>query len=47
VPMLAAVEAWLLFGEKLGPVQITGFALALGGVLLARATPKQPIAEPA
>ncbi len=47
VPMLAAIEAWLLFGEKLGPVQITGFALALGGVLLARATPKQPIAEPA
>jgi drug/metabolite transporter (DMT)-like permease len=47
VPMLAAVEAWLLFGEKLGPVQITGFALALGGVLLARAAPKPPIAEPA
>ena len=47
VPMLAAIEAWLLFGEKLGPVQITGFVLALGGVLLARASARAPIAEPA
>jgi drug/metabolite transporter (DMT)-like permease len=47
VPALAAVEAWWLFGERLGPVQLTGFALALGGVLLARARPKTPIAEPA
>ena len=47
VPMLAAIEAWLLFGEKLGPVQIAGFALALGGVLLARAKPRTAIAEPA
>src|SRR3546814_9061325 len=31
VPPLAAVEAWLLFGERLGPVQLIGFALALGG----------------
>ncbi len=36
VPPLAAIEAWLLFGEKLGPVQLVGFALALGGVLLGR-----------
>ena len=34
VPPLAAVEAWLLFGEKLVPVQLAGFALALTGVLL-------------
>jgi drug/metabolite transporter (DMT)-like permease len=36
VPPLSALEAWLLFGERLVPVQIAGFALALGGVLLAR-----------
>ncbi len=47
VPALAAIEAWWLFGERLGPIQITGFLLALGGVLLARAKPKAPIAEPA
>ena len=36
VPPLAAIEAWALFGEQLGPVQLIGFALALGGVLLGR-----------
>ncbi|WP_116092126.1 DMT family transporter [Sphingomonas crusticola] len=36
VPPLAAVEAWILFGERLVPMQLAGFALALGGVLLAR-----------
>jgi drug/metabolite transporter (DMT)-like permease len=36
VPPLAAVEAWILFGERLVSVQLVGFALALGGVLLAR-----------
>lgn len=35
-PPLAAVEAWLLFGETLTPLELAGFALALGGVLLAR-----------
>lgn len=50
VPPLAAVEAWLLFGEKLGPVQLIGFALALCGVMLGRSTRparKQEVAEPA
>jgi len=48
VPPLAAVEAWLLFGEKLGPVQIAGFALALVGVLLGRSQPKRTeVVEPA
>jgi drug/metabolite transporter (DMT)-like permease len=47
VPALAAIEAWWLFGERLLPVQIAGFVLALGGVLLARARPAEPIAEPA
>ncbi|UZW53927.1 DMT family transporter [Sphingobium sp. JS3065] len=50
VPPLAAIEAWLLFGERLGPVQLLGFALALGGVMLGRSsrpTRGQDIAEPA
>jgi drug/metabolite transporter (DMT)-like permease len=49
VPCLAAIEAWWLFGERLGPIQLLGFGLALGGVLLARAPARSntPIAEPA
>ncbi len=53
VPPLAAIEAWALFGERLGPVQLVGFVLALGGVLLGRsrgrAKRKNPaaLAEPA
>ncbi len=48
VPPLAAIEAWALFGERLGPVQLVGFALALGGVLLGRSSPRRaPPAEPA
>jgi len=39
VPPLAAVQAYLFFGETLAPVQFIGFALALGGVLLTRSTP--------
>ncbi|BBF71275.1 DMT family transporter [Sphingomonas bisphenolicum] len=49
VPPLAAIEAWLLFGERLGPVQLVGFALALGGVLLGRSQGKKMtgVVEPA
>jgi drug/metabolite transporter (DMT)-like permease len=48
VPPLAAIEAWLLFGERLGPVQLVGFALALGGVLLGRSQGKKvEVVEPA
>ncbi|MEJ7925481.1 DMT family transporter [Sphingobium sp. AN641] len=49
VPPLAAVEAWLLFDERLGPIQLVGFALALGGVLLARSRTRggTPPVEPA
>lgn len=36
VPALSALQAWLLFGETLGPVQMLGFAVALAGVILAR-----------
>jgi drug/metabolite transporter (DMT)-like permease len=44
VPPLAALEAWILFGDKLAPVQIAGFVLALGGVLLARMGSSPPMA---
>lgn len=48
VPPLAAIEAWLLFGERLGPVQLIGFALALAGVLLGRAQARRTeMVEPA
>jgi drug/metabolite transporter (DMT)-like permease len=36
VPAISALQAWLLFDETLGPVQILGFAVALAGVILAR-----------
>lgn len=48
VPPLAAIEAWALFDERLGPVQLVGFALALGGVLLGRSQGgAKDISEPA
>lgn len=47
VPALAAVEAWLFFGERLGPIQLAGFVLALGGVLIARSRSATPPPEPA
>lgn len=47
VPPLAAIEAWVLFGERLSIVQLLGFALALGGVLLARTVKTSPPPEPA
>lgn len=33
-PPLAALQAWFLFGDRLGTIQITGFAVALMGVVL-------------
>lgn len=36
VPPLAAIEAWLLFGERLVLMQLVGFAAAIGGVILTR-----------
>jgi drug/metabolite transporter (DMT)-like permease len=36
VPPLAALQGYFLFRETLSPLQLMGFALALGGVLLAR-----------
>jgi drug/metabolite transporter (DMT)-like permease len=40
-PPLAAVLAYFFFRETLSPIQFLGFALALGGTLLARASPPQ------
>ncbi len=37
-PPLAALQAYFFFQETLTPIQFVGFALALGGVLLARST---------
>ncbi|MDF1483641.1 DMT family transporter [Ramlibacter sp. H39-3-26] len=36
VPPLAAAQSWAILGETLTPVQLAGFALAIGGVALAR-----------
>ena len=35
-PVLAAILGWIIFAEPLGPLQIAGGALALGGVVLAQ-----------
>jgi drug/metabolite transporter (DMT)-like permease len=40
-PPLAAVLAYFFFRETLSPIQFLGFALALGGTLLAQASPPQ------
>lgn len=36
VPPLSALQAWFIFGETLSALQLLGFALAIGGVALAR-----------
>lgn len=38
-PPLAAIQAYIFFHETLMPLQFIGFAMALGGVLLARSRP--------
>jgi drug/metabolite transporter (DMT)-like permease len=35
-PVMAALFAWFLFGEAIGPVQFTGAALVLAGIYLSR-----------
>ncbi|HRH75304.1 MAG TPA: EamA family transporter [Zoogloea sp.] len=47
VPPLAAIEARVLFGEHLSTLQLLGFVLALGGVLLARGAKTPVPSEPA
>ncbi|WP_414474337.1 DMT family transporter [Microvirga sp. M2] len=44
-PVLAAGTAWLLFGEAMGPWQMAGAVLVLGGLALAARRP--PTADPA
>ena len=38
-PVWTISLAMLLFGERLGPVQLIGGALVIGGVILAQTTP--------
>jgi len=35
-PVMAALFAWALFGEAIGPVQFTGAALVLAGIWVSR-----------
>jgi len=35
-PVVAALAAWALFGERIGPAQLIGGAVVLGGIWLAR-----------
>jgi drug/metabolite transporter (DMT)-like permease len=39
IPAVASLEAFLFFQEVLLPIQMAGFGLALGGVLMARSGP--------
>jgi drug/metabolite transporter (DMT)-like permease len=41
VPPLAAIQAFVVFRETLASLQIVGFALALGGVVLTRSAQQQ------
>jgi drug/metabolite transporter (DMT)-like permease len=40
-PVGSALLAWLLFGEILSPLQLTGFALVLAGIYVGARPPKQ------
>ena len=40
VPPLAAIQAFFFFRESLSPLQLAGFGLALGGVMLTRSAPQ-------
>lgn len=41
VPPVTAVEAWILFGERLGPLALIGIAVAVAGVALVVNQPRQ------
>ena len=45
-PVVAAVLAWIVLGQKLAPLQIVGIAAALGGILVVELTrqPHEPAA---
>ncbi len=38
-PVVALVSGWLIFGKVLGPVDMLGFALVLGGLAIASFVP--------
>jgi drug/metabolite transporter (DMT)-like permease len=42
VPGVTALIAWVVFGETLGPVAVTGLAVAVLGVALATRGPADP-----
>lgn len=44
-PPLAAAETYLLFGDRLTPIQLVGFALALVGVFLCNPAQRAPAVE--
>lgn len=46
VPPVTAIEAWILFGERLGVLALSGIAVAVVGVALAVHQPK-PLVSPA
>jgi len=49
VPPVTAVEAWILFGERLGVVALIGIALAVAGVALSVRQPRipsRPVSKP-
>ena len=45
-PPLAAAETYLLFGDRLTPVQLAGFAIALVGVFLCNPGQRAPAPTP-
>lgn len=46
-PVVAALSAWVAFGERLTWVQAAGCAVALGGVALAQASGRKAVEHPA
>lgn len=45
-PVVAALSAWAVFGERLTPLQALGCGVALGGVVLAQAAGRAAVAAP-
>ena len=41
VPVVGLLSGWLILGEALGPLDIVGFALVLGGVGITAMVPKR------
>ncbi len=41
VPVVGLLSGWLILGEALGPLDVVGFALVLGGVGITAMVPKR------